>query len=97
MSAVTDSSHHLSDNLPKEVRNFAAKGGHSLLWPEVTTFLNSRGAYPRPEAATIACGRRPQGFMSQKSRLKSGHLVTQQGRGEEQDPYSPENSGIYVI
>ena len=60
----------------KDVRNFAAGGGHSLLWPEATTFLSHRGAYSRPEAATVACGRRPQGFMSQKSRLKSGHLVT---------------------
>ena len=35
MSAVTESSHHLSDYLPKDVRNFADEGGH-------------RGAYPRP-------------------------------------------------
>ena len=47
------------------------------MWPEATTFLTHRGAYSRPEAATIACGQRPQGFMSQMSRLKSGHLVTQ--------------------
>ena len=66
----------LADYPLKDVRNFAAGGGHSLLWPEATTFLSHRGAYSRPEAATVACGRRPQGFMSQKSRLKSGHLVT---------------------
>ena len=39
--------------------------------PEATTFLSHRGVYTRPEAATV-----PQGFISQKSRLKSGHLVT---------------------
>ena len=60
----------------KDVLNFATVGGHSLLWPEATTFLSHRGAYSRPEAATVACGRRPQGFISQMSRLKSGHLVT---------------------
>ena len=38
----------------KHVRNFAAEGGHSLLWPEATTFLSLRGAYSRPEAATVA-------------------------------------------
>ena len=45
MPAETDYVHHLSDHLPKDVRNFAAEGGHSLLWPEATTFLNHRGAY----------------------------------------------------
>ena len=69
-------SYKLADYPLKDVRNFAAGGGHSLLWPEATTFLSHKGAYSRPEAATVACGRRPQGFMSQKSRLKSGHLVT---------------------
>ena len=66
----------LADYPLKDVRNFAAGGGHSLLWPEATTFLSHRGVYLRPEAATVACGRRPQGFISQKSRPKSGHLVT---------------------
>ena len=33
------------------------------------------GAYSRPEAAIVACGRQ-QGFLNQKSRLKSGNLVT---------------------
>ena len=67
---------HFSDYPLKGVWNFAAEGGHSLLWPEATTFLSYRGAYSRPEAATVACGRRPQGFITHKSRLKSGHLVT---------------------
>ena len=65
-----------SHHLPKHVRNFAAEGGHSLLWPEATTFLSHRGAYSRPEADIVACGQRPQGFMCQKSRLNPGHLVT---------------------
>ena len=67
---------HYTDYPLKDVRNFAAGGGHSLLWPEATTFLSYRGAYSRPEAATVTCGRRPQGFIGQMSRLKSGHLVT---------------------
>ena len=66
----------LTDYPLKDVRNFAARGGHSLLWPEATTFLSHRRAYSRPEAATVACGQRPQEFMNQMSRLKSGHLVT---------------------
>ena len=70
--AETDYFHHLSDHLPKDVRNFAAEGGHSLLWPEGTIFLNQRVAYPRPEAATVACGRRTQGFMSLLSQLNPG-------------------------
>ena len=65
-----------SDHLPKDVRDFAAEGGHSLLWPEATTFLSPRRAHLRTQAAIVACGRRPQGFMSQKSRLNPGHLVT---------------------
>ena len=43
-----------SDYPLKDVRNFAAEGGHSLLWPEATTYLNNRGAYPRPETTTVA-------------------------------------------
>ena len=69
-------SHYLSDHLPKDVRNFAAEGGHSLLWPEATTFLNHRVAYPRPEAATVACGRRTQRFMSLLSRLNPRQMAT---------------------
>ena len=68
--------HEFSDYPLKDVRNFAAGGGHSLLWLKATTFLIHRGAYLRPEADTVACGRRPQGFMSQMSRLESGLLVT---------------------
>ena len=65
-----------SDHLPKDVRKFDAGGGHSLLWPEGTTFLNHREAYPWPEAATVACGRRTQGFMSHLSWLNPGQMVT---------------------
>ena len=68
-------SHRLSDHLSKDVRNFAAEGGHSLLWPEATTFMNHRGAYPQPEAATDACGRRTQGFMSRPSWLNPGQMA----------------------
>ena len=68
--------YRFSDYPLKDVRNFAAGGGHNLLWPEATTFLSHRRAYLRPEANTVACGHRPQGFMSQKSRLNPGNLVT---------------------
>ena len=64
----------LTDYPLKDVRNFAAKGGHSLLWPGATTFQSHMGAHSRPKAATVTCGRMPQGLLSQKSRLKSGHL-----------------------
>ena len=66
----------LTDHLIEDIRNFAAGGGHSSLWPEATIFLNHRGAYSRPEAAIVACGQRPQGCMNQESRLNPGHLVT---------------------
>ena len=33
------------DHLLKDVRNFATRGSHSLLWPEVTIFLSHLGAY----------------------------------------------------
>ena len=69
-------SHYLSDHLPKDVRNTAAGGRHSLLWPEATTLLHHRGPYPWPEAATVACGRRTQGFMSHLSWLNPGQMVT---------------------
>ena len=45
----------------KDVRNFAARGGHSLLWPEATTFLSHREAHSRREIATVACSRGPLG------------------------------------
>ena len=60
----------------KDVRNFAAGGGHSLLWPEATTFLRHRRAYSRPEADTVACGLRQQGFIGHKSLLPPGQMVT---------------------
>ena len=47
-----------------------------MLWPETRAFLSHREAYLRSEAVTVACGRRPQGFITHKSGLKSGHLVT---------------------
>ena len=34
--------HEFSDYPLKDVRNFAAGGGHSLLWPEATIFLSHR-------------------------------------------------------
>ena len=49
---------------------------HSSLWPKGTRFLKSQRAYSRPEAAIVACGQMPQGFISHKSRLPPGHLVT---------------------
>ena len=39
----------LSDHLLKDLQNFAAKGGHSLLWLKATAFLSYKGAYPWPE------------------------------------------------
>ena len=42
----------LTSHLLKHVWNFAAGGGHSSLWPEVTTFLSHRVAYSGPEAGT---------------------------------------------
>ena len=51
------SSHCLSTHLLKDVRSFAAGGGHSLLLAEVTTFLSHRGAYSRLEADTVAATR----------------------------------------
>ena len=49
---------------------------YSVLWPEATTFLSHRGAYSRPEAVTVACGERPQGFVNQKSRLNPIQMVS---------------------
>ena len=46
-----------SDHLPKHVRNFAAGGCHSSLWPDATAFLSHKGAYSWPETATVAFGR----------------------------------------
>ena len=74
--APVNENNNLADYPLKDVRNFAAGGGHSLLWPEATTFLSYRGAYSRPEATTVACGPRPQGFMSQMSQLNPGQMVT---------------------
>ena len=61
-----------SDHLPKHVRNFAAGGGYSSLWPEATAFLSYIESYLRPEAATVACGQRSQGFITHKSLLPPG-------------------------
>ena len=58
----------INDHLPKHIRNFAAIGGYSLLWPEATAFLRHKGAYSRPEVAIVACGPRPQGFISHNSK-----------------------------
>ena len=58
----------INDHLPKHIQNFAAIGGYSLLWPEATAFLRHKGAYSRPEVAIVACGPRPQGFISHNSK-----------------------------
>ena len=39
-----------------------------------TTFLSQGIAYSWPEATTVACGQRPQGFMSYKSWLNQGQM-----------------------
>ena len=57
--------------------NFAARGSHSSLWPEVTAFLNHGGSYSRSEALTVACGQEPKGFISAKSLLKLEHMVSE--------------------
>ena len=66
----------INDHLPKHIRNFAAIGGYSLLWPEETTFLRHRRAYLRPEVAIVACGLRPQGFISHKSQPTPGRMLS---------------------
>ena len=66
----------LSDHLLIHVRNFATGDGHSLLWLEATAFLSHRGDYSRPEADTVACGRRLQGLIGHKSRFPLGQMVT---------------------
>ena len=53
-----------------------SEAAHSSLWPEATRFLKSQRAYSRPEAAIVACGQRPQDFLSHKSRLSPGQVVT---------------------
>ena len=44
-----------------------------LLWPQQYC---TTGGYSRSEAATVTSGQGPQGFMSQKSQLDQGHMVT---------------------
>ena len=39
---------------------FVAKGCHSSLWPEATTFKILQRAYLWPKAVTVCCGPRPQ-------------------------------------
>ena len=53
------SSYGYSDPLPKHVRNFAAGGCYSSLWPEATAFLSHKEVYSRAETATVAFGRMP--------------------------------------
>ena len=64
----------LSDHHIEDLRKFATGGGYSLLWPDTTTFLSYRGAYLRPDAATVGCGQRPQGSISYKSWLNQGQM-----------------------
>ena len=59
-ATIRFSLHKLSDHLLKDVRYFTAEGGHSLLWPDATTFLNHSGAFSRPGDAIIAV---PRGHM----------------------------------
>ena len=65
-----------SDHLPKHVRNFAAGGCHSLLWPEATAFLNHLGTYSRPEANIVVYGPTPHCLFSHNSLLPPGQMVT---------------------
>ena len=68
--------YYFNDHLLKNVRNFATRPGHCLLWPEATTFLNHSEAYSWPYAAAVVCGRRPQSLMTHKSGLPLGQMVT---------------------
>ena len=68
-----------SYHLPKHIRNFAAIGGYSLLWPEATAFLRHKGAYSRPEVAIVACGPRPQGFISHNSKPTPVRMANTRG------------------
>ena len=63
----------LSDHLPKHVREFGAGGGHSLLWPKATTFLNNREPI-RDRRPPQLLG--PQGFICHKSLPSSEQMVT---------------------
>ena len=56
-ATIRFSLHKLSDHLLKDVRYFTAEGGHSLLWPDATTFLNHSGASSRPGDGIIAVAR----------------------------------------
>ena len=76
---IRDVREWLSDHLPKHIRNFAAIGGYSLLWPEATAFLRHKGAYSRPEVAIVACGPRPQGFISHNSKPTPGRMDNTRG------------------
>ena len=58
------------------MRNFAAGDGHRLLRSHTTTYLSHIGTYSWPDTAIATCDRRPQGFLSLKSLLPPGHLVT---------------------
>ena len=64
-----------SDHLLKDVRYFTAGGGHSLLWPDATTFLNHSGASSLPGDAIIACSQRPQSLLSPKSGTLSNNVA----------------------
>ena len=68
--------YYFNDHLLKNVRNFATRPGHCLLWAEATTFLNHSEAYSWPYAAAVVCGRRPQSLMTHKSGLPLGQMVT---------------------
>ena len=68
--------HSLSDHLIVDVRNFAARGDHSLLWPEATTFLNHLGSLFAAGGRIVVYGQRTHWFTSQKSLLNLGQIVS---------------------
>ena len=47
-----------------------------LLKQKATTLLSNRWPYSRPEVAIVACGPRPQGFISHNSKPNPGRMVT---------------------
>ena len=52
------------DHVLKQRWYFAAGGHYSSLCPEATRLLKSRRTYSQPEAAIVACGQWPQGFLT---------------------------------
>ena len=61
---MSDHAYIFSNHIPKKRTEFTVGGGHSLLWPKATTFLSHIRAYSQSEAVIVACGRRPQEWLS---------------------------------